>query len=145
MRVNTDYETWNAVAEEADTNSVLNFWRAALKFRSAHDVLVRPLACFLHTGLWSSRQIYGDFTLLAPEHEQIFAFTRTIGEDAVALVVLNFSTEDVSFSMGEVEHLHGKVKLAFSNYSGAGTELGKTVELKGYEGRVYLALWPVTN
>jgi glycosidase len=41
MRVNTDYETWNAEAQEADPESVLHFRRTAHKFRAAHDVLVR--------------------------------------------------------------------------------------------------------
>jgi glycosidase len=41
MRVNTDYETWNVEAQEADPESVLHFRRTAHKFRAAHDVLVR--------------------------------------------------------------------------------------------------------
>jgi oligo-1,6-glucosidase len=43
MNVNTDFETWNVAAQESDPNSVLSFWRSALKFRAAHDVLVSIL------------------------------------------------------------------------------------------------------
>jgi oligo-1,6-glucosidase len=83
-------------------------------------------------------QIYGDFTLLAPAHTQIFAFTRALGEGVLAFVVLNFSTEDVLFDTSEVAHLRGKVKLTFSNYPVEKTALGDSVQMRGYEGRVYL-------
>jgi hypothetical protein len=72
--------------------------------------------------------------LLAPEHEQVFAFIR----GGTALVLLNFSKETVVFSTEESAHLRGKVTFAFGNYQVQDTTLGETVELKGYEGRIYL-------
>lgn len=41
MRVNDDFETWNASAQMNDDSSVLGFWQQALKVRKEHDVLVR--------------------------------------------------------------------------------------------------------
>ena len=40
MRVNDDYVEWNAEAQKSDKSSVLNFWKRALEFRKANEVLV---------------------------------------------------------------------------------------------------------
>ena len=40
MRVNDDYKLWNVQAESQDGDSVLEFWKKALKLRKAHEVLV---------------------------------------------------------------------------------------------------------
>ena len=49
MRVNDDYKDWNVAAQQKDEGSVLNFWKNLLKFRKAHDVLVRdtPASYFM--------------------------------------------------------------------------------------------------
>jgi alpha-glucosidase len=43
MRVNEDYETWNAAAQVDDEKSVRAFWKRALQLRKDHKVLVRTL------------------------------------------------------------------------------------------------------
>ena len=43
MRVNDDYTEWNATSEEKDSESVLSFWKKAVKTRKLYDVLVSPL------------------------------------------------------------------------------------------------------
>ncbi|KAF9255899.1 glycoside hydrolase family 13 protein [Marasmius fiardii PR-910] len=80
MRVNDDYSTWNAAAQVGNEDSVYTFWKRLVQVRKEHDVL-----------------IYGDFTLLFPDHEQLFAFTRSLKSGAVALVVMNFSKEPLRF------------------------------------------------
>ncbi len=40
----------------------------------------------------------GDFTMLLPEHEQIYAFTRSL-EGTNLLVLANFSGSDVTFDL----------------------------------------------
>ena len=47
MRVNDDYQTWNVAAQLKDNNSVLSFWKHALKLRKAHEVLVCKCLCLL--------------------------------------------------------------------------------------------------
>jgi len=42
--------------------------------------------------------IYGDYELLAPENEQLYAYTRTLDE-IKALVLLNFSTGTVDYEL----------------------------------------------
>jgi hypothetical protein len=51
---------------------------------------------------------------------------------------MNFSTSPAKFDANKAINLQGSAKLEFSNYSIENVDLGKTVELKGYEGRVYL-------
>jgi alpha-glucosidase len=41
MRVNVDYETWNAKAQIDDPDSVYSFWKKALSVRKDHALLVR--------------------------------------------------------------------------------------------------------
>jgi glycosidase len=43
MRVNEDYETWNAASQVDDERSVRAFWKRALQLRKDHKVLVRTL------------------------------------------------------------------------------------------------------
>jgi oligo-1,6-glucosidase len=40
MRVNDDYKSWNVEIQERDPNSVLAFWKQALRTRKEHDILV---------------------------------------------------------------------------------------------------------
>jgi oligo-1,6-glucosidase len=41
MRINDDYETWNAANQIGKDDSVLAFWKKALKVRKDNEVLVR--------------------------------------------------------------------------------------------------------
>ncbi|KAJ7482772.1 hypothetical protein FB451DRAFT_1394072 [Mycena latifolia] len=43
-------------------------------------------------------RIYGDFTLLSPENEEVFAYTRSY-KNWRALVLLNFTARNVSFAL----------------------------------------------
>lgn len=40
MRLNVDYETWNAKAQIDDPDSVQSFWKKALSVRKNHELLV---------------------------------------------------------------------------------------------------------
>ena len=82
--------------------------------------------------------MYGDFQLLLPEHETVFAYTRSL-DGVTALVVLNFSTSEVDVDLGV--HLSGK-RVLLANYeldSEAVTSVGSELKLKGYESRVYIS------
>jgi oligo-1,6-glucosidase len=139
MKVNDDYDTWNAAAQLRDTDSVLTFWKKALRVRKAHDLLVPhiPLQpCGVLTAI--ALQVYGDFHLLAPDDERVFAFTRTLNADAKALVVLNFSTETASFDAAQLLELKGRAKLALCNHGEEGTTLEDVVKLDGYQGKIFI-------
>ncbi|KZP22101.1 glycoside hydrolase family 13 protein [Athelia psychrophila] len=120
MRVNDDYaETWNAAAQVNDDASVWSFWKTALATRKEHEVLV-----------------YGDFKIVAFEHEDVFAYTRTLGE-TTALVLLNFKEKVVKFPLEEVGSIDG-FKLVLGNYTAVAALTQGDVTLREYEGRVYV-------
>jgi alpha-glucosidase len=83
MRVHDDFASINVAAQVDDPNSVLSFYKEALKMRKAYKDMF----------------IYGRFQLLDPENEYVFAFVKhsTLpqqGRDGGrALVVLNMSAE----------------------------------------------------
>ncbi|KAF5376935.1 hypothetical protein D9615_007297 [Tricholomella constricta] len=127
MRVNDDYETWNAAAQIEDPNSVHSFWKKALKLRKAHEVL-----------------IYGDFVDISLNHEHVFAYTRSLG-NTTALVLLNFTEGEVPFSLGSESGQESwrAFKLVLGNYDREPQDVDdplvdSAVLLKGYEGRLFL-------
>lgn len=119
MRVNEDYQVWNAAAQQRDESRVMAFWRAALAMRKKHDVL-----------------IYGDFLDFLPDHEKLFIFRRTLGEES-ALVMMNFTAEDVGYELPMTDD-HQRYQFLLGNYAGE-VELHAHDVLRGWEGRVYLA------
>lgn len=74
--VNGDYRKVNAAAQEKEPGSPLNYFRRVVKLRKSSPALR-----------------YGDFELVDPRHEKIFAFTRTLGNDSL-LIALNFTPLD---------------------------------------------------
>jgi len=46
--------------------------------------------------------VYGEYELYLPDDEQLYTYTRTLGEETV-LVVLNWSDEPVTFDVGAIE------------------------------------------
>lgn len=78
IEVNPNYTTINAAAAVADPNSVFHHYKKLIALRHDHDIIV-----------------HGSFELLWPEHEQLFAYTRTY-EGRVLTVVVNLSNESVS-------------------------------------------------
>jgi oligo-1,6-glucosidase len=76
LMVNPNHSAINVNAAEQDTNSVLHFYRRLLRLRADSRTL-----------------IYGDFALFEREHPQVFAYTRTLGNE-VFTVLCNMSGED---------------------------------------------------
>jgi oligo-1,6-glucosidase len=73
LPVNPDHAEWNAAAQRGDDTSVLAHYRRLIALR--HDNAVVAL---------------GDFAMLLPQHEHVYAFTRTLGPERL-LVVCNVS------------------------------------------------------
>lgn len=83
--------------------------------------------------------MHGDFTLLLPEHEQLFAYSRTL-DGVSALVLLNFGTAEVSVALGDLPRISG-AGLVLANYASrvVGESLVEDeVVLRGYEALVYI-------
>jgi oligo-1,6-glucosidase len=78
--VNPNYREVNASQALADPDSVFHHYRRLIALRREHAVIV-----------------HGRYALLLPDHPQIYAYTRTLGNQ-VLLVVCNFSAETPHFA-----------------------------------------------
>ena len=81
LKVNPNYKTINVAAEEKDPNSILNYFRKMVKLRKALPELV-----------------YGAYKLLDENNKHVYAYTRTLNNKKV-LVVMNFSDKNVLFTI----------------------------------------------
>ncbi|THV01321.1 glycoside hydrolase family 13 protein [Dendrothele bispora CBS 962.96] len=125
MRVNNDHQTWNAAKQIGDENGVLSFWKKALKIRKENEVLV-----------------YGNFTLFAPTHQQLFAYTRKVSKGTTALAVMNFSKEDLMISVSKdlsPQLLQLELSCVLSNAGSEGELLKEDISLKPYDARLYIS------
>ena len=78
LPVNLNYLTINAAAAVEDPDSVFHHFRKLIELRHDHPVVV-----------------HGRFELLLPDHEQIWALSRTL-DDQVLLMIANCSSQPTS-------------------------------------------------
>ncbi len=116
--VNENYKTVNAADQEADPDSLLNFYRALLRFRKEHPVV-----------LW------GDYVELLPEDRKLYVYERN-HEGKKLLVVCSFSEDPVRFQAPAGIELDEKA-LVFGNYSW-NFVVANGFTTRPYELRVYL-------
>ena len=96
LPVNPNYEEINAAAALTDPNSVFHHYRRLIELRKTLPVFRE-----------------GTFTLLCPEDENIFAYTRDTEHEHL-LVVCNFTDKELPFELPE--SWNGS-KLLISNYN----------------------------
>ena len=111
-RVNPNYPQINVENALADENSVFYCYQKLIKLRRENPIMV-----------------YGDYALLLPDDENIYAYTRTY-QDKTWLVICNFYKNSVEFS------LNGTGKVLISNYENSCTDL-KNGRLRPYEAVIY--------
>ncbi|MEC8682711.1 MAG: alpha-glucosidase [Bacteroidota bacterium] len=111
LPLNPNYVDVNTEAELADENSVLNHFKKMTALRKESEVL-----------------IYGDYELLLPEHPQVYAYTRSLG-DQQFLVMLNFSKEKVSVILEEFVDFS---ELKINNYSNLNKQANE-LQLEPYQ------------
>lgn len=115
MKVNPNYPDINVEQNLNDPNSIYHYYRTMIELRKSSETL-----------------IYGAYDLVAGDHEQVYAYTRTLGDDRYVVIVNIFNeatTLDLSNDMTFVE-------LQLSNYR-IHDELNANMELRPYEARVY--------
>ncbi|HKN44585.1 MAG TPA: alpha-amylase family glycosyl hydrolase, partial [Propionibacteriaceae bacterium] len=114
LPVNPNYITINVEVAVSNPNSVFHHFRKLIKLRHDHPVVVD-----------------GRFELLLPDHEQIWALTRTL-DDQVLLMIANCSSQPASVPHNAVPELTGaRVLLATHGES-------TSLELEPWESRIYL-------
>jgi oligo-1,6-glucosidase len=112
LKVNPDYTTVNAAAQESDANSCLNYFRKVVALRKGHPVLT-----------------YGKYTVVDKDNADVYAYTRELNGRKM-LVVLNFRDRAASLDAG-VDW--SKVKVMLGNYPVA----SRQGRLQPYEAVVY--------
>ncbi|WP_135305479.1 glycoside hydrolase family 13 protein [Haloarcula amylovorans] len=113
--VNDNYDEINVEALRSDTDSIWYHYQDLIELRHEEDALV-----------------YGDYELLLPDHDQFYAYKRTL-DDERFLIVLNWSGESATFDADIQATDSEKV---ISNYSDSPTiPSGET--FRPYEAVVY--------
>jgi oligo-1,6-glucosidase len=115
LAVNPNYLEINAKQQLSDKDSIYHYLRQMADLRRS-----------------SLAFVYGDFKDLDPLNPKVFAYTRTSGADKY-LVVLNFSTDAVSYNLPSGIKAN---QLMISNLDKT-SETGDVLHLKGWEARVY--------
>jgi oligo-1,6-glucosidase len=114
LPVNPNYLTINAAAAAEDPHSVFHHFRKLIKLRHDHPVIV-----------------HGRFELLLPDHEQIWALTRTLN-DQVLLMIANCSSEAASVPRDAFPDTGGAEVLVATH------EDSTSLDLEPWESRIYL-------
>ncbi|KZF23065.1 glycoside hydrolase family 13 protein [Xylona heveae TC161] len=87
MRVNDDYSKYNVASQQNDPNSVLSFYRLVLALRKKYIDLFAA----------------GTFSLVDEENHKTVVFVKRF-HDQAALVVCNFTSSSVAYSVPEEFH-----------------------------------------
>ncbi|MDQ0244180.1 oligo-1,6-glucosidase/alpha-glucosidase [Bacillus fengqiuensis] len=119
LGVNPNYKEINVEAQQNDPNSILNFYKNLIRIRKEHEVFV-----------------YGTYDLILPEHEKIYAYTRTLGNEK-AVVICNLSRHEEQFELPQ-DIAFNRQQLLIHNYDSESIESIYSFALKSYETRVYL-------
>lgn len=81
LKLNPNHKEINVAAQDHESDSILNFYREMIHLRKAHSELV-----------------YCPYKDLDPEHKCVFTYSRK-GESSNYLVVLNFSSENLTYRL----------------------------------------------
>ncbi|MBL7741101.1 MAG: alpha-glucosidase [Chitinophagaceae bacterium] len=120
IRVNPNYTSLNAAAQEKDPESVLNYFRKLVKLRKENPVLV-----------------YGKYTLLDKSNPKVYAYTRELNGEKWMLL-LNFSKDAIDYNFHEYKTINKS--LVLSNYADAPEVAGPSVKLRPYQAVIYKML-----
>ncbi|AVX29981.1 oligo-1,6-glucosidase [Carboxydocella thermautotrophica] len=118
IKVNPNYREINVAQALMDPDSVFHYYKRLIRLRKEMPVFV-----------------YGTYDLLLPEDEQIYAYTRTMGEEKL-LVVLNFSAATPLFTMPTELERFSQRQLLIASYP-VSDEESREFRLRPYEARVY--------
>lgn len=113
ISVNPNYKKINVADQLRREDSVFNYYKKLIRLRKENEIIV-----------------YGNYELLLPEDENIFAYVRTLDNQKL-LVVCNFSKSEQKFDFSGYEN----AKMLISNYN---RDARKDGILKPYEATVLL-------
>lgn len=114
--VNENYRKINAAAQVGDPESVFAYYKKLIALRHELEVMV-----------------YGVYEPVELEHPEVFAYTRTLGNEEL-FVVCNFCEKEVHFPMAR--GFDGKEEILISNYKDI-KKVGEGLILRPYEAKVF--------
>ena len=114
LQVNKNYKTINAAAQVNDPDSVFAYYKQLIALRHTNEVMVD-----------------GVYDVLIPDHPQIYAYTRTLG-DKQLLVLCNDSDTNVAIPAEIKEKIHAAKNILIQNYKDTDEST-----LRPYEAVVY--------
>ncbi|QBP41820.1 glycoside hydrolase family 13 protein [Paenisporosarcina antarctica] len=116
--VNPNFAEINVEDQLRDKHSIYHFYKKMIQLKKSYDVFT-----------------YGTYDLLLPYHPEIYAYSRTLGDDQV-IVLSNLSTKKV-----EVSHLSDMPfeysRLLLANREIVSHDAKTHLELAPYETRIY--------
>lgn len=114
LQVNKNYKTINAAEQVNDPDSVFAYYKKLIALRHTNEVMVN-----------------GVYDVLIPDHPQIYAYTRTLG-DKQLLVLCNDSDTNVAIPAELQEKIHAANNILIQNYKDTDEST-----LRPYEAVVY--------
>ena len=117
IKVNPNFKHINVRAALEDANSIIYYYQKLIRLRKQNPIMV-----------------YGTYDLILESHDEIYAFTRTLGNDRM-LVILNFTKNTPAFELPP--HLPLKPELVIANYEVDTTVDIRRFTMRPYEARVY--------
>ncbi|MDL4843070.1 glycoside hydrolase family 13 protein [Aquibacillus rhizosphaerae] len=118
LKLNPNYTEINVETALNDEHSIYHYYKKLAQMRKNENALV-----------------YGNYDLVMEDHNQIYAYTRTL-EGEIILIITNLFSEEAAFTLPE--HLTDRNnELLISNYEVNPQEKLGEVSLRPYEARVY--------
>jgi oligo-1,6-glucosidase len=118
IQVNPNYPTINVAQALADPQSIFAYYQRLIQLRKAQPAIV-----------------YGRYELILDDHPEIYAFTRSLPETRL-LVLLNFSGRAASCTLPEELTTTG-AQLLIGNYAVDPAQDIRQLVLRPFEARVY--------
>ena len=100
IRVNPNYLEINAKQQVGNPDSVFSYYKELIRLRHENEVIV-----------------YGDYELLEPDNEELFIYTRTLGDEKL-VVLCNFTDHDVMIPASVMAQIPDDAPIMISNYVG---------------------------
>lgn len=114
LKVNPNYTKINAAAQVNDPDSVFGYYKKLIALRHTNEVMVD-----------------GIYEVLIPDHPEIYAYTRTLGEKQL-LVLCNYADQETVIPKELCEKIRASKEVLIGNYKDV-----KENVLRPYEAVVY--------
>lgn len=117
MGVNPNYKDINVANQLNDPESVLNFYKKMINIKKENEIFT-----------------YGKYNLILSNHDKIYVYTRTLGDEKV-VVICNLKDTDALYEYNEFDLSYDNLLL--SNYDVKHHDDTAMIKLKPYEARLY--------